>query len=137
MSLLVSKPFCLLLAHMTELELVDNTIKFNHKDITTTTQSDSSIPKLESEDKSSNGLELKSGDKSLELKSELESEDKSSNDLELKSSALCRGELCRWCPGDYTLVGDPSDPGHGRFCLEAAICFNCEGTKVKMCGRII
>ncbi len=98
-NLLHSKPFCLLLAHLTELELADNIIKVDQKEL----------------------KEIESKDSNSTLGEE------QSSSLELKSSALCRGELFHWCPGDYTLAGDPTDPGLGRFCLEATLCFNSEG----------
>ena len=47
--------------------------------------------------------------------------------LELASNALCRGEVCRWRHGDYTLVNDPGEAGRGWACLEAGLCFNAEG----------
>lgn len=46
---------------------------------------------------------------------------------EVISGALCRGDLYHWLPGDYELAGDPYDPGLGTLCLEASVCFNCEG----------
>ena len=106
---MTSKPFCLLLAHMTELELVEDIIKLDPgKSLLSKPSGTGSGMGTEAEGKSTPGAE--------------------SDTVELKSSALCRGDLFRWCVGDYSLAGDPSDPGLGRFCLEAVCSFNCEGS---------
>ena len=42
-------------------------------------------------------------------------------------AGLCRGDLCCWQPGSYTLAGGEADPGLGKFCLDAILYFCCEG----------
>ena len=42
-------------------------------------------------------------------------------------AALCRCDLYCWQPGDYTLAGDESDPGLGKFCLDAMLNLCSEG----------
>lgn len=105
--LLISTPFLLLLAHMTELELVEDAIKITDAN-------------LDCADISSAG---RGGVSSVNAAESAEP----ASSLELRSSALCRGEVCLWRHGNYTLAGDPCDPGLGRFCLEASISFNSEG----------
>ena len=90
---------------MTELELVDNVIKLDHDELEKTNSTDIPVPESE-------------------LPVPESESDKSS--FELKSSALCRGELCHWCQGDYVLASNPTDPGLGMFSLEAVVYLNSE-----------
>lgn len=142
MNLLHSKPFCLLLAHMTDLELAENVIKINNTDLKfkecshhssgTASEVDKSPPSVELE--LNTPVELESNTPvELESNTPVESESNTSVELEsnapveLESNALCQGNLYHWCPRDYTLAGDPTDPGSGRFSLQATLCFNSEG----------
>ncbi len=164
MTLLLSKPFCLLLAHMTELDLAEDVIKLSTPDGQSHVKPDQqdcnpldlqlhseSLVRPDQQESSLDQQEMKglvrdcsemvttsSGHASSQKhkNSSLSQSSSGSPDsqggpepggLELKSSALCWGELCYWRHGDYTLAGDPTDPGLGRFCLEASICFNPEG----------
>ena len=150
MNLLHSKPFCLLLAHMTDLELAENVIKINDTDLKfkecshhssgTSSEVDKSPPSVELELntrvelESNTPVELESStpvesesNTPVESESNTPVELESNAPVELESNALCRGDLYHWCPRDYTLAGDPTDPGSGRFSLQATLCFNSEG----------
>ena len=143
MTLLLAKPFCLLLAHMTELELVQDCIKPDQqeenldeeKECSEVGASNGHHTSLEHQN-SSSSPPLKPGSPSDCRNSSHQLNSRTPNcqeglehcgGPELTSSALCRGEICCWRHGDYTLAGDPTDPGLGHFCLEACICFNPEG----------
>ena len=111
--LLVSTPFLLLLAHMTELELVEDVVKIANGD------------DLKSAVSANTKTAESAGVKNAESAETASAESAFSPDL--RSRALCRGDLFRWRHGDYTLAGDPHDPGIGVFALEADISFNCDG----------
>ena len=120
LNLVTSKPFSLLLAHMTELELVENVKLDRGKGFLSESSENESARKLKSTTEADSD--------SLELKSTTVKGD--SDSLELKSTALCRADWFRWREGCYNLAGDPTDPGLGRFCLEAISSFNSEGREV-------
>lgn len=107
---------------MTELELVDDIIQLEDSDLNCTdvsggaSSADSATSANLAPAVSKGGASFRTAD--------------STSGLELKSSTLCRGEVCQWHHGNYTLAGDPRDPGLGRFCLEANISFNSEGKGV-------
>lgn len=111
--LVSSKPFCLLLAHMTELELVENVIK-----------PDSTTYGVNG-DSSNNANEP--GPIATSSSSTETNDVASSSSLELSSTALCRTDFYSWQSRNYVLAGDPEDPGKGKFCLEVFLSFNSEG----------
>ena len=124
-----SSPFCLLLAHMTELDLIDNTIK--HKPMENGSHKGNSCGTVQLDNHADSADILKAS-------SEDSSESGDVGEVELTSSSLCRAEMYLWQHGSYVLAGDPTDPGLGRFCLELVLNFNCEGKrKFKFVFRVL
>ena len=128
--LVTSKPFCLLLAHMTELELVENMIKPESAANGVGRKRSDNVNKLETGPASGNSTEsIAAQETTLGMKKS--SSDAHSDSLELSSSALCRSDFCSWQSGNYVFAGDSSDPGLGKFCLEMVLNFNSEGWYVR------
>lgn len=96
LNLMGSKPFCLLLAHMTGLDLAQDVVRVDGQ-------------YLKEQSKKNSSLQVNAEEACA---------------VDLASSALCRGEVCCWRPGDYTLA---QGTGQERACLEAGLCFNSEG----------
>ncbi len=120
--LVTSKPFCLLLSHMTELELVNNLIKSDN--------AENGVSGCSSESNGTSSQYLATntdGQNSTPSNVKSSVSDNHSDSVELTSSALCCSSVNCWHSGSYTLAGDPSDPGLGKFCLEIFLHFNCEG----------
>ena len=124
---LCSEPFCLLLAHITGLDLARNVVK----------------PPIEDDDNSN--ISSESGDSSWEdeprdtgtavtpepngrrhEEASLLASDAVNGEETNGPVALCHAQIHHWQPGDYTLVSD-TDPEIGEYALDATVYFCCEG----------
>lgn len=125
LQLTTSTPFCLLLAHMTELELIENMIKpmlTANKDSSKDNNSSSEADLTSNHNYASNTDTM-----STNYVESCDSNDHSEVAVKLTSSALCRSDVNSWDSGNYVLAKDLTDPGLGKFCLEAVLNFNLEG----------
>ena len=130
MELIQSEPFCRLIAHMTGLDLAHNVIR---PDLS------AGQPDCEIEE----GSSIKEGNPTNQVISKTQNNGpsptptKGDNGMDHPvastssevPAAVCRCDLYGWHPGDYTLAGDESDPGHGMFCLDAMLNLSCEGRR--------
>jgi hypothetical protein len=132
MELVQSEPFCRLLSHMTGLDLAHNVIRPDLSTEYSDTESEEGYSAKE--DNPTNQVVIENHDNGPSP-SEGGSEKNGKNyplvstdSQNPAAAAVCRCDLYSWHPGDYTLAGDESDPGHGVFCLDTMLNLSCEGT---------
>ena len=152
MDILQSEPFCLLLAHMTGLDLAHNVIRSanSHTKLANENEEEYSEKGAKPTGASNQGTGAKQSEERVNSSVGVEQppqEDSSTENNETDAiseapplslpaecpgeaataAAECRCDLYRWQCGDYTLAGDESDPGYGKFCLDAVLSMSCEG----------
>ena len=131
MELIQSEPFCRLLAHMTGLDLAHNVIRpdLSTEQTDTETEEECSMK----EDNPTNRVISEKQDNEPSPTPTKSDNGKDHPVVSTSSegpAAVCRCDVYSWHPGDYTLAGDESDPGHGVFCLDAMLSLSCEGATV-------
>jgi len=115
-----STPFCLLLAHMTELDLMENVIK--QEPTVNERNENGGCGTMEQDILTGPASRLSASSEGIS-----EAEPNEVSKVELTSTSLCRADVYSWKHGSYVLAGDSTDPGLGRFCLELVLNFNSEG----------
>ncbi|XP_064387306.1 prolyl 3-hydroxylase OGFOD1-like [Halichondria panicea] len=130
---LTSQPFCLLLSHLTGLDLAENVIRDSADSAVvddeglsaSPTSRDGSVGPSMLEVNKINGEQSFENDEDGGVKDVGEPSVKctttnsvQSENLVQNAVALCHCDVYRWCHGDYTLAGDE---GTGRFVLDAQL----------------
>lgn len=123
-----SEPFCRLLAHLTGLDLAEDIIRPDLKQLEMTKEEESSATSCSNTGESSRDQETQDPEskdsQTVTFDKALKKSGKHSHPI-----ASCCGDLYLWQPGDYILAGD-SDPGMGEYALDSLLYFCCEGINI-------